>query len=326
MFSLLSKSALRLLARSGPRLSIVLFHHVMSEPDALLTSEPDKARFVQQLRWLKSSFQILPLRDALARLAEDRLPANALCVTFDDGYRDNAENALPILTALGISATFFITTRYLDGGLMWNDRVVEALRAWPSATLDLSPYALADVSLRSGRAAALEQLLPVIKYLPYDRREAVSADLFARSGSRISRMMMSADEIRKLARAGMEIGGHTVSHPLLCALDATRAEREIADNKAQLEAIIGQPLESFAYPNGKPFRDYNASHIAMLRACGYRYALSTSPGTATRATSVYQLPRFTPWDRTQLKYLTRMLRNYRSDAEQVPETAAATAA
>ena len=105
-----------------------------------------------------------------------------------------------------------------------------------------------------------------------------------------------------------------------------RAGREIADNKAQLEAIIGQPLESFAYPNGKPFRDYNASHIAMLRACGYRYALSTSPGTATRATSVYQLPRFTPWDRTQLKYLTRMLRNYRSDAEQVPETAAATAA
>ena len=321
MFHSASRLALTMFAMVESRLSVVLFHHVLPSVDALLPDEPDSTAFAAQMRWLKGSFRILPLRDAATRLAAGTLPARSLCVTFDDGYRDNAQHALPVLRELAIPATFFVTTRYLAGGLLWNDRVIEALRAWPTDHVDLAPYGLATVSLAGGRHAALAQLLPVIKYLPYDQREAVSADLLTRSGAPSARLMMDEDDIRALHRAGMEIGGHTRSHPILCELDNDRAEREIVDNKSELETIIGQPIETFAYPNGQPHRDYDWRHVAMLKRCGYRHALTTAAGTATRSSSAWQLPRFTPWDKSRERYVARLMRNYFTDGAEVDEAA-----
>ena len=302
--------ALSVAALHARRLSIVLFHRVLDAPDTLLVDEPDIARFAEQMRWLSSSFNVLPLDVAVPRLIAGTLPARALCITFDDGYRDNALNALPVLKSLGLPATFFVTTRYINGGMMWNDRVVEALRHWPGTHMDVSDFGLGTHALDGTRSALLATLLPQIKYRPYAEREALADELLARSGAPLTRMMMDEDEIRALRRAGMEVGGHTVSHPILCALDAAAASDEIGSNKRALETITGDSLQSFAYPNGQPHRDYDARHIAMLRECGYRWALTTSPGTADQHTPPYQLPRFTPWDRSAPKYLARMLKNY----------------
>jgi len=321
MFALTARLALSAAALRARRLSIVLFHRVVTTPDALLRHEPDIARFAEQMRWLSASFHILPLRSAVARLRDGTLPARALCITFDDGYRDNALNALPVLQSMGLPATFFVTTRYMDGGMMWNDRVVEAVRHWPGSIMDLGSLGLGSHPLDAGRAAVMEALLPQIKYQPHAEREALADELLARSGAPSSRLMMDSDEIRGLHRAGMEIGGHTVSHPILCALDPAAAAAEIRTNKAVLEDIIAEPLLSFAYPNGQPHRDYDARHIGILRDCGYTCALSTSPGTADRHTSPYQLPRFTPWDRQEPKYLARMLLNYFAQPSCVDEAA-----
>ncbi|MCC6710502.1 MAG: polysaccharide deacetylase family protein [Gammaproteobacteria bacterium] len=322
----MSKLAIRLaLTTAGAlqrRLSIVLFHRVLSAPDALLPDEPDIVRFAEQISWLRDCFRILPLTDAAARLAAGTLPARALCITFDDGYRDNADNALPVLQDLGVPATFFVTTRYLAGGMMWNDRVVEAVRHWPEAHthLDISMHGLQSPALAMGRKAVMENVLLQMKYLDYGVRETLADELLARSAAPARRMMMNESEIRTLHAAGMEIGGHTVSHPILCKLPASEARREIADNKSTLEQIIGAPLTSFAYPNGKPQRDYGAEHVAMLRERGYRYALTTSAGAANRSTSLLQLPRFTPWDRDATRYLARMAANYFRAPECVDES------
>ncbi len=313
--------ALRLFSMAESRLSIVLFHSVLSAADPMRESVPNVSCFAEQIRWLQGGFKILPLREATERLHGGKLPARALCITFDDGYRDNALNALPVLVDLKVPATFFVTTRYLEGGMMWNDRVIESVRVWPHDKIDMSPYGLDSIALGSDRQRVLNDLLVRIKYLPYDQREMVTADLLTRSGARTERMMMNENEIRSLHRAGMEIGGHTASHPILCALDDERVLREIAENKAELETIISADVDSFAYPNGRPQRDFAARHIAMLRSCGYRRAVTTAPGTATVGCSPWQLPRYTPWDRAQPKYLGRMLRNYFENAEQVLDTA-----
>ncbi len=291
------------------RLSIVLFHRVLPQPDALLPDEPDAVRFDEQVRWLADTFDILPAGEAAARLFAGRLPPRALSITFDDGYRDNALYALPVLQRHGVRATFFVTTRHLDGGMMWNDRVIAAVRAWPGERMDLSAHGLDVVSLRD-RSAAVRELLPRIKYLPPGQREALSTRLMRDSGAEDVRLMMDAAEIRTLHAAGMEIGGHTESHPILTALPDDVAREEIARNKATLEDIIGEPLQTFAYPNGTPGRDYDARHVTMLRECGYRYALTTAKGTSTHASDPLQLPRFTPWDRQRAKYLARMTLNY----------------
>jgi peptidoglycan/xylan/chitin deacetylase (PgdA/CDA1 family) len=314
--------ALRMCSVIEARLSIVLFHSVLDSPDPLRRLVPSIADFAEQLRWLRHSFNILPLREATERLYAGRLPARALCITFDDGYRDNALHALPVLSEHKVPATFFVTTRYLEGGLMWNDRVIEAVRAWRGDKIELSAYGLDTIEVGADRGPAVRELLKRIKYLPYDQREAVTAELLTRSGARIERMMMNEDEIRRLHRAGMEIGGHTVNHPILCALDDARVLREITDNKAHLEAITGESVDSFAYPNGRPQQDFAARHVAMLRGCGYRRALTTAPGTATAAASPWQLPRYTPWDRSRAKYLGRLLGNYFENGEQLAESSA----
>ena len=107
----------------------------------------------------------------------------------------------------------------------------------------------------------------------------------------------------------MGIGGHTVNHPILASVDAGGARAEIADGKQALEAMIGAPVPLFAYPNGKPGADYRAEHVQMVRELGFEGAVSTAWGACKGTPDVFQLPRFSPWDRTPLKFAARMARN-----------------
>src|SRR5512147_2526205 len=154
---------LSLISPAGPtaRLSILIFHRVLPKHDPLNPDEPDAAEFEQRLRWVKSWFHVLPLGEAVGRLRDGRLPARALSITFDDGYADNEEVAAPILERLGLSATFFIATGYLDGGCMWNDRVIEALRRHRGDALDLRDEGLGlhRTSTPAERRAALLALI-----------------------------------------------------------------------------------------------------------------------------------------------------------------------
>ena len=120
---------------------------------------------------------------------------------------------------------------------------------------------------------------------------------------------MRAEQVRALHAAGMEIGAHTVTHPILARLDSAAARKEIIAGKEQLEGIVGAPVTLFSYPNGKPVTDYSAEHVAMARDIGFKAAVSTAWGIATREADLYQLPRFTPWDKTPARFALRLVRN-----------------
>jgi hypothetical protein len=129
---------------SGKRaqLLITIFHRVLDRPDPLLPGIPDIDRFRWQIKLLAKHFNILPLRDAAQRLVDGNLPARAAAVTFDDGYADNLTNAIPVLAARGLPATFFVATDYLDGGRMFNDTVIELVRRLDGVNADFSTIGL----------------------------------------------------------------------------------------------------------------------------------------------------------------------------------------
>ena len=145
------RSALALASRG--KLSILIFHRVLSKADPLLPSEPSAAQFDALLRHIKTRFAVLPLSDAVRRLYDGTLPAGALAITFDDGYADNLAVAAPILQRYGIPATVFISTGYLDGRCMWNDLVIEAFRSSKQAELDLTTLSLGKHLLASKTAS-----------------------------------------------------------------------------------------------------------------------------------------------------------------------------
>jgi peptidoglycan/xylan/chitin deacetylase (PgdA/CDA1 family) len=297
-------------------LSILIYHRVLARPDPLFPGEVDAALFERQLRLVKRFYAPLPLAEAVQRLQDGSLPARAACITFDDGYADNAQVALPLLRRHGLHATFFIATDYLDGGQMWNDTVIEAVRQAPGPQLDLREHGLdcLPVASLAQRQAAIAALLGRLKYLPFDRRQQLALQIRRQAGATAGPpAMLSTAQLHQLQAAGMGLGAHTASHPILSTLPDHAAQRDIADGKRQLESVIQAPVTLFAYPNGKAGRDYGAPHVAMVRSLGFQAAVATDWGVARPGAGLdlLQLPRFTPWDRGRLAFLWRLRQNRR---------------
>ena len=125
-------------------------------------------------------------------------------------------------------------------------------------------------------------------------------------------MICGIREVQSLVANGLDVGAHTVHHPILSSVDAAVAQAEISDSKAQLETLLQQDVHLFAYPNGRPAIDYQDEHRSMVKNSGFLAAVSTHWGAATNESDPYQLPRFTPWDRTTARFAARLLLNYRS--------------
>jgi peptidoglycan/xylan/chitin deacetylase (PgdA/CDA1 family) len=314
--NLLVKALLAGLSHQGAeaRLSILIFHRVLPHPDPLFPGEVTEPGFEQICQWLASWFNVLPLDEAAMGLQEGRLPSRALAITFDDGYADNRTVAAPLLQRHGLPCTFFVATGFLDGGRMWNDTLIETVRRAPAPVLDLRPLLpeLGELPLAdtAARQCAVQRLIAHCKYLPPDERQTLVDAIAARAGVPLpTDLMMTSEQVRELHGMGMQIGAHTVNHPILARLTRDEARAEIADSKRRLEAIVSAPVTLFAYPNGKPGEDYSPESVELARECGFAAAVSTSPGTSNRQTDPFQLRRFTPWDRERLRFGLRLARN-----------------
>lgn len=304
-------------AGRAARLSVLIFHRVLPALDPLFPGEPDVVRFETQMRWIKVWFNVLPLGEAVQRLREGALPARAAAITFDDGYADNCTIALPILRRLGMTATFFVASGYLNGGRMWNDAIIDVVRNASGDTIDFSAYDLGchAIATLDERRVAVHRVLGKLKYTSPQLREKVANDIAAKANSKPPRdLMMTSDQVRTIAAAGMTIGGHTVTHPILACTDAKTALAEMTEGKCELEAIVGHEVDLFAYPNGKPGADYTAEHVHLAREAGFRAAVTTGWGSAGAGSDLFQIPRFTPWDRSRWRYGLRLATNMRHGA------------
>ena len=285
--------------RPSPPLSILVYHRVTAKPEAIYPDGIEAAKFDQLMRRVAAHFRVLSLGQAAHCLAEGRLPERALVLTFDDGYADNAELAMPILQRHGLVGTFFVASGFLDGGCMWNDRIIHSLRTTRRECIDLTPLGLGRVAVRTvgERESAIEAVIQRIKYSPLDQRER-KLDELARATAVTDRprnLMMRSDQVTALQSGGMEVGGHTVNHPILTELDESQAAHEISAGRRHLQSLTNAPVDVFAYPNGKPGRDYGQRDARLVREAGFRAAVSTAQGVAHAGDPLFELPRYSPW-------------------------------
>jgi peptidoglycan/xylan/chitin deacetylase (PgdA/CDA1 family) len=297
---------------SQKKLFVLIYHRVLNEPDFMRPGEVDKQAFSWQMALLAKYFNVLPVSEALEKLKTNRLPARAVCITFDDGYADNLLNAAPILKKYQLSATFFIASGYLEGGRMWNDSIIEAVRNMRQPELDLTDIELGQYTIATSeqKEAAAQAIIKKIKYLESSQRLHLSEHIAELSNNLPNDLMLTHEQLKQLHQQGMEIGGHTVTHPIMAKLNASDALQEVTDNKKMLEQLLQTEIRYFAYPNGKPGSDYLPDNTDLIKNVGYHAAFSTQWGVAMASSDVWQLPRFTPWDNTQVRFMLRMLSLY----------------
>ena len=158
------------------------------------------------------------------------------------------------------------------------------------------------------RHEAAHSLIEASKYLSPKERAALTDKIEALGGhTDVRDLMLTREMVAAMAGQGIEIGGHTVSHPILTRLDDVTARAEIESGKKELEAIIHRPVRLFAYPNGKVGKDYDDRHVRMARDAGFSAAFTTAVGAASKRHDLYQLPRSRPWDATPARFGMRLL-------------------
>lgn len=281
---------------TGSRLPILAYHRVLPElPDDRFVFDPHLVstttdEFRWQMEFIARHFEPMSLEDVLAAIESNaKLPANAVVVTFDDGYDDNYHEAYPVLQQCGIPATFFIATGYINGTLpFWYDWLSAIIVGNPASILEVSTigerYTLSPKV--SERREVYETLANRLKGVPNQERLAVLDELESRYGevyrelgdsvSRASRPM-TEQQLAEMARGGMQFGSHTVSHPILARLSDDELRSELIESRKRLREWTGQEISLLAYPNGG-LSDFSDRVVATAREAGYRLAVAYVSG------------------------------------------------
>ncbi|MCB1737839.1 MAG: polysaccharide deacetylase family protein [Gammaproteobacteria bacterium] len=292
------------------RLRVLMYHRVIGgEPGAVnpgLTAD----QFQWQMEVLNRHFNMLPLSEAVRRYKEGTLPSRAACVSFDDGFSDTLHLALPIAQKVGVPIAVFVTTRYLNGGIMFNDSIGAAFNGARAASLDLNPLGLGTHDLHgdAARIDGFHAVIDQIKYRSVDERLELARRIAEIAEVEVPADLMLDDEgLRALHQGGAEIGSHTHSHPILSLCSDEEARWEIEEGKRRLEAILGVDVRLFAYPNGKPGQDYGPRDVRFVSEAGFDAAFTTGVAADAGVRDVYQIPRFTPWDSNEWRFVARLL-------------------
>ena len=238
-----------------------------------------RAGFARQLRALRRVANVVPLEQALQDLvAGRRLPPRAVAITFDDGYRDNLDVAVPVLRSLGLPATIFLIPDLLDGTMdPWWERLAWAVRTADDRVLAFegATYALTDARTRT---ATLERLEERLKTRTDAQRRSAVHDIVAslRPGGapyRPGDLFLDREGARQLVRAGVTIGSHTTHHVILARETARAQEDDLREARIRLQDQLDVPVDALAYPNGLQ-DDYDATTVGAARNAGHTSAVT----------------------------------------------------
>lgn len=290
----------------------LLYHRVRNyeEDVQLLAVTPE--HFSEQMSWLKENYKIIGFGDNW-----DQVEGDAVCITFDDGYRDNFLVATPILNQWQIPATVFVSTGNIDTGMeMWWD---ELERNFLIDKEYQEKFSLSDemfgctwnTSTRQRRKDLYDTLHWLMRQIEVERRNNWIAQLQDWNGytkdGREENHCVRREDLCLIDTSQILIGAHTVNHPVLSKLSAEEQKREIEGSKCCLENILSQPVLTFSYPFGST-SDYNEETIRLCKNLGFSKVAANVPGIWRTGSDLFQIPRHIvrDWNIRQFKEQIKM--------------------
>jgi peptidoglycan/xylan/chitin deacetylase (PgdA/CDA1 family)/CelD/BcsL family acetyltransferase involved in cellulose biosynthesis len=238
---------------------------------------------------------VVPLAPAMEALGAGRpLPRRAVALTFDDGYRDNLDLAVPLLEELRLPATFFVVPGLLSGEtrawweiLGWGfARSTRTTVPWDGRILPMrgrsgrSSFMWVAEQLKTCDQAGRDRLLTELLELLQPEGEPNDRDLF-----------LDWDGARELVRRGFSVGSHSMRHAILARETAEEQARDLIASRRRLESELDAPMELLSYPNGTR-ADYDANTVSAVRRAGHSFAFGIHAGIVLDTTPPYAAPRF----------------------------------
>lgn len=306
----LKRIAKRVRNRIAPGGLILMYHRVTDlecDPWGLCVSPSYFAEHLQVLEKLGCAVRLQQLNQTLKN---GKRPHRQVVITFDDGYADNLYNAKPLLEQYQIPATIFLTTGYMEQKReFWWDELERILLQPKTLPENLSlningknyEWKLDTTANKSEKSDnhlnsphQLYQSLYQLLYLLSDSERSLFLEQLlswanVKPELRLTHRMMTLQEISSLQQNSIiEVGAHTVTHPFLSTISPEAQQKEIQQNKAELEEIFGHSIESFAYPHG----NYNLHTSEIVRQAGFTCACTTNANIVGKNSDRFQLPRF----------------------------------
>jgi peptidoglycan/xylan/chitin deacetylase (PgdA/CDA1 family) len=307
-----SAGAFRRRAASG--LAVVTYHGVLPqgyEPiDPALDGNLISAETLRRhLRFLKAKYDVISPEDALA-WCEGRciLPPRAVLLTCDDGLLNNLTDMLPVLQREGMRCLFFVTgaSAEEERTMLWYEELLLLLLRAPEGCFEVTCDRFVirgELGTSPQRRVFWRNSLKRLSQVSAETRSMFLCEVRTRlgldAGSRFDEGtpaslrrfgLLTAAELRQVAAAGMTIGAHTMSHPMLSEAPLELARSEIAECRAKLEAAVQQRIWAFAYPFGDA-QSVTARVLAIPKEAGYAAAFLNFGGGLGADLPPYALPR-----------------------------------
>ncbi|HYA61773.1 MAG TPA: polysaccharide deacetylase family protein [Candidatus Sulfotelmatobacter sp.] len=302
-------------AVTRPGLAVITYHGVLPAGYKLIDPGFDGSLITaetlrQQLRLLKTKYTVIAPEEMRSWCRnEGALPPRAAVLTCDDGFLSNLTEMLPILQDEGLQCLFFVTGASINDQptMLWYEELLLLFLRAPAGEFHITGAGIeADGVLgeREQRRALWWSLVRRLSQIDAERRKCFldaahahfgmenSLDYFLASYREARRHfgLMTRTELQQLAAAGMTIGAHTLTHPILAEQPSELAWTEITESRARLEQVIGKPIWAFAYPFGYE-GSVSARVIAMAKQAGFDAAFVNTGGGLGAELPLYAIPR-----------------------------------
>ena len=287
---------------STSKIVILRYHSVQKNPDLYdciigrsITHSLDE--FEEQMEAIASDFNPISIDDLHGFLKKKiRIPKKAVVITFDDGFYDNYEYAVPILNRLGIPATFYISVNCIqNSSIPWFSKLRYCFfntvtPQWEDPIEHLSHKLNGEESRLNAFIKACRQCTVLVGQQQSEYIKIIKEQLEI-SGYPYRNLMMSWDQIGQLLKMGHTIGSHTMSHPNLAYIDKASLIWELKESKNILEGKLNKPIFDFSYPNPALIPNYNQLTYSVVKDSGYRSAVTCDPGPVKRNDDVLLMKR-----------------------------------
>src|SRR5581483_4319177 len=303
--SLVSSGMLKWAARLRTQgVAILMYHSVLDNEEeqrlVLGGIAHSPAVFRQQIEAIARHYDPISLDDLLSFVREGKsVPTRAVVVTFDDGYADNLEVAVPILNQVGVPATFYITVDCVETArLPWPSRLrypffTSKERAWRQGDSRAFPLD-GEASRNQAYLQACDECAKLTGAAQNEFLERIERELNAAIPISTETKMLTWDQARALRKKGHIVGSHTMTHPNMAYVSLEDARRELLQSKQKLDAQMGEPVTHFSYPCPALWPHWNAKTLAMSKEIGYETAVTTEGGMVRKQDDPLCLHRMRP--------------------------------